>query len=62
MDNTSTGPITFVETDGAEENRRSSITRLPPADGGKDAWLFLAGAFMLEALVWGLSIILFVLS
>ncbi|KAF1981413.1 putative MFS monocarboxylate transporter [Aulographum hederae CBS 113979] len=26
---------------------------LPPADGGKDAWLFLWSAFMLEALVWG---------
>ncbi|RPA71684.1 MFS general substrate transporter, partial [Ascobolus immersus RN42] len=26
---------------------------LPPVDGGKDAWLFLAGAFMIEALVWG---------
>jgi hypothetical protein len=26
---------------------------LPPVDGGKDALLFLAAAFMLEALVWG---------
>jgi len=26
---------------------------LPPADGGKDAWLFLASCFMLEALIWG---------
>lgn len=26
---------------------------LPRADGGKDAWLALAGCFMLEALVWG---------
>jgi hypothetical protein len=25
----------------------------PPADGGKDAWLFLAACFMMEALVWG---------
>lgn len=23
------------------------------ADGGEDAWLFLAGCFVLEALVWG---------
>jgi hypothetical protein len=23
------------------------------ADGGKDAWLFLAAAFVVEALVWG---------
>jgi hypothetical protein len=28
---------------------------LPPADGGKDAWLFLAAAFVVEALVWGKS-------
>ena len=26
---------------------------LPPLDGGKDAWLFLAASFMMEALVWG---------
>lgn len=26
---------------------------LPPADTGREAWLFLAGAFMIEALVWG---------
>ncbi|KAI9729229.1 MAG: hypothetical protein M1834_007021 [Cirrosporium novae-zelandiae] len=26
---------------------------LPRADGGKDAWLFLAGCFTIEALVWG---------
>jgi hypothetical protein len=26
---------------------------LPQADGGKDAWLFLAACFVVEALVWG---------
>jgi hypothetical protein len=26
---------------------------VPSADGGKDAWLFLAACFMVEALVWG---------
>ena len=26
---------------------------MPPADGGKDAWLFLLSCFMLEALIWG---------
>ncbi|KAK2799831.1 hypothetical protein FQN50_008352 [Emmonsiellopsis sp. PD_5] len=26
---------------------------LPPADGGLQAWLFLAGSFAIEALVWG---------
>lgn len=28
---------------------------LPPVDGGKDAWLFLFSAFVLEVLVWGKS-------
>jgi len=27
---------------------------LPPVDGGKDAWLFLAASFVVEALVWGM--------
>lgn len=26
---------------------------LPKADGGKHAWLFLAGCFCIEALTWG---------
>ncbi|ERF77044.1 hypothetical protein EPUS_07950 [Endocarpon pusillum Z07020] len=26
---------------------------LPPVDGGKDAWLFLAGCFTIEMLLWG---------
>ena len=26
---------------------------LPPVDSGKEAWLFLAGSFFIEALVWG---------
>ena len=26
---------------------------LPPADGGKDAWFFLAAAFVMEGLTWG---------
>lgn len=25
----------------------------PRADGGREAWLFLGGCFVLEALVWG---------
>lgn len=28
---------------------------LPPVDRGKDAWLFLAASFVVEALVWGKS-------
>ena len=33
------------------------ISALPPADGGRQAYLFLAGCFILEATVWGVSII-----
>lgn len=29
---------------------------LPPVDRGKDAWLFLAASFVIEALVWGKSL------
>lgn len=28
-------------------------TSIPPADKGKDAWLFLLAAFLVEAVVWG---------
>jgi hypothetical protein len=28
-------------------------SKLPRVDGGKDAWLFLVGCFVFEALVWG---------
>ncbi|KAF2469690.1 MFS general substrate transporter [Lindgomyces ingoldianus] len=45
----------------AQAYRNESITSLeanegfslPPADGGKDAWLCLLACFMLEALIWG---------
>ena len=48
-------------TNDADERTHDSEQRnhefsLPPADGGKDAWLFLAGAFVLEALVWGIAL------
>jgi len=39
------------ETSSAEE--RVLHSSLPPTDGGKDAWLVLAGCTILEALVWG---------
>lgn len=31
---------------------------LPPVDTGKDAWLFLFSAFVLEVLVWGTGVLL----
>lgn len=38
-----------AETPGEERQEFS----LPPVDGGKDAWLFLAACWAIEALVWG---------
>jgi hypothetical protein len=52
-----------METQSVELHRHEQETEqpytvrpefsLPQADGGKDAWLFLAAAFFVEALVWG---------
>jgi hypothetical protein len=36
----------------AEPARHNGFS-LPQADGGKEAWLFLAAGFIVEALVWG---------
>jgi hypothetical protein len=36
---------------GNEEVEHESL--LPPTDGGKDAWQFLAAAFVIEILIWG---------
>lgn len=33
------------------------VDRLPPVDRGKDAYLFLAAAWAIEALVWGMSVL-----
>jgi len=30
---------------------------LPPCDGGKDAWTFLAAAFVIEIMVWGVPLL-----
>lgn len=35
------------------DNEDLQTRPLPRADGGKDAWLVLAGCFVLEVLVWG---------
>ncbi len=31
---------------------------LPPVDGGRAAWLFLAGSFFIEMLLWGMKLCL----
>lgn len=40
----------FQQNDHATQQQR----QLPRADGGKDAWLFLAACFMIEGLIWGM--------
>ena len=49
---------TNLDADGqaAEPIERGQAFSLPEADGGRDAWLFLAGCFMVEAMVWGASL------
>lgn len=37
----------------SDEALNEQIQALPPVDGGKDAWIVLAAAFVLEAAVWG---------
>jgi hypothetical protein len=41
------------ESMGFEELPDNHEVFLPPADEGKDAWLFLATCFVVEAFVWG---------
>ena len=38
------------------DDRAAAGSTLPPADGGKDAWLFLAGSFVIETLTWGFAL------
>ena len=40
-------------SDGNQLQLHQREFSLPRADGGKDAWLFLAGCCTVEALVWG---------
>ena len=39
--------------DDCVHGRPSQEFSLPPVDSGKDAWLFLAACFVMEALIWG---------
>ena len=36
-----------------EGNLASAVSSLPPADGGRAAWLFLFGSFLIEMFLWG---------
>lgn len=51
---------TFSQTLTASDDFSDDIdefddSRLPPVDGGYQAWLFLAACFMVEGIVWGES-------
>lgn len=43
------------ETNGATHLSNTDHGKLPPMDGGMNAWLFLAACFVMEALVWGFA-------
>ncbi|KAF2460123.1 putative MFS monocarboxylate transporter [Lineolata rhizophorae] len=43
----------FNGDDGDEETHHGPEFALPPADRGKDAWMFLCACFIVEAMVWG---------
>jgi hypothetical protein len=49
-----------LQTESLEELNASNhepadvnLISLPRADGGKDAWMFLASCFVLEMIIWG---------
>lgn len=44
-------PILSIEANMVDASNEGFS--MHPADGGKDAWLFLLSCFMLEALIWG---------
>jgi hypothetical protein len=53
-----TRPVSEIssDTDNLEIGVHSDQEKsLPRADGGKEAWFFLAGCFVFEALVWGMA-------
>jgi hypothetical protein len=41
------------QVEGFDTTGTNEFSSLPPVDGGKDAWLFLAAAYMVEAFTWG---------
>ncbi|KAJ6178204.1 hypothetical protein N7519_008665 [Penicillium mononematosum] len=38
-----------------DESSDNDVQRLPPVDGGFQAWMFLAACVMIEALIWGFA-------
>lgn len=48
-------PNLLADSSSYPSDDQHNELQLPPVDGGKDAWLFLAASFIIEALVWGFS-------
>ncbi|EAW06524.1 putative MFS monocarboxylate transporter [Aspergillus clavatus NRRL 1] len=44
-----------ITSSPSEVDNNHDEQQLPPMDGGKHAWLFLAACFMIEGLIWGFS-------
>lgn len=58
LDSMPAPPVDNVDLEKANPARPASTSssesaKIPRADGGRDAWLFLAACFVFEALVWG---------
>jgi hypothetical protein len=63
---------TFSTSGRPQEGETSSIGKiwrgtiedpeLPPVDGGRKAWLFMVGAFMIEGILWGKSFLGFIFA
>lgn len=45
--------IQFSDEEDTADQSAHEFHSLPPADGGKLAWLFLAACFVVDTLIWG---------
>lgn len=49
------GQVEDTHYQGQDDGENLFHVHVPPPDGGRHAWLFLAGCFLMEALLWGKS-------
>jgi hypothetical protein len=45
--------VDVADADVKDSNETAEKDNLPRTDGGSAAWMFLAGAFVIEAVMWG---------
>ena len=45
--------LASIENSGPDAGMTTSVSSLPPVDGGLAAWLFLLGSFFIEMFLWG---------